>query len=146
MIKSIGIAGVFHTSVHEERVFLKSRKGFVKLAMQTGASLTPVYVFGQSNLLSVLPGKGSILGSMLEQFSRRLRISLSLFFGDFWLPLPRAIPLLVVTGPSLPCMQLENPTEEQVDLKHAEFCKELVALFERHKRAYGWEEKQLILM
>lgn len=133
-----GIAGIFQTSFQSERAFLRSRKGFVRLAMQTGASLVPVYVFGQSHLLSVLPGNGSFL----EAWSRKLRVSLLLFFGDWMLPLPRAIPLLVVAGPSIETSS-SNLSDEAVDAKHAEFCQSLIALFDRHKASYGWENKTL---
>lgn len=104
--------------------------------------MVPVYAFGQSHLLSVLPGSGSFL----ETWSRKLRVSLSLFFGDWWLPLPRAIPLLVVAGNAISCDLIENPTEAQIEEKHAEFCQALIALFEKHKVAYGWADKKLVVV
>ena len=134
-----GIAGVFQASFARERVFLKARKGFVRAAMSSGANLVPAYVFGQSHLLSVLPGSGSLL----EKWSRKIRVSVSLFFGDFFLPIPRAIPVWLVVGEPIACELNEAPSEEQVDRVHAVFCAALVALFERHKHAYGWGSKVL---
>jgi hypothetical protein len=115
-----------------------------------------VYVFGQSHLLSVLPGcskyfcvvflffkitKGN--GSWLEAWSRKLRVSLLVFFGDFFLPLPRAIPLLIVFGRPIQCVLNEAPTQEEIDSKHSEFCSALSDVFDRHKESYGWQHKQL---
>lgn len=45
-----GIAGVFHSSRHREVVYVQSRKGFVRLALEEGATLVPVYCFGHSQV------------------------------------------------------------------------------------------------
>lgn len=134
-----GIAGVFLTSRQKEQVYLKNRRGFVRLAMQAGASLVPVYVFGHSHLLDVLPGAGS----SLEALSRRLRVSLMFFFGKYYFPIPRAIPLTVVMGTPISLDKVENPSEEQVNAAHAAFCAALVSLFDKHKDAVGWADKTL---
>ena len=34
----------------KERVYLSKRKGFVKVAMQSGADIVPVYILGQSQV------------------------------------------------------------------------------------------------
>ncbi len=134
-----GIAGVFQTSWTRERIFLQTRKGFIRVAMACGANLVPAYVFGQSHLLSVLPGSGSLL----ERWSRRMRVSMSLFFGEFFLPIPRAIPVLMVLGEAVPCAVNEAPSQEEVDALHSQFCGAIVALFEKHKHAYGWGDRVL---
>jgi hypothetical protein len=33
-----------------ERIFLKKRKGFIKLALEQGSEVIPVYAFGESDL------------------------------------------------------------------------------------------------
>jgi 1-acyl-sn-glycerol-3-phosphate acyltransferase len=68
---------------------LKGRKGFVRLALKTGAPLVPVYVFGNSKLLRLLK-----LPELFERMSRWSRISLTPFFGRFGLPIPFRLPLL----------------------------------------------------
>ena len=34
----------------QERIYLSKRKGFVKVAMQAGADIVPVYILGQSQV------------------------------------------------------------------------------------------------
>jgi hypothetical protein len=34
----------------EERIYLKKRKGFIKLALREGCEVCPVYAFGESDL------------------------------------------------------------------------------------------------
>ncbi|CAL8471061.1 g10603 [Coccomyxa elongata] len=47
-----GFAGIFVASdASTETIFLSQRKGFIKLALQSGADLVPMYHLGQSQLL-----------------------------------------------------------------------------------------------
>ena len=40
----------------KERIYLSKRKGFVKVAMQAGADIVPVYILGQSQVrLTITP-------------------------------------------------------------------------------------------
>ena len=39
----------------KERVYLSKRKGFVKVAMQAGADIVPVYILGQSQVNTPSP-------------------------------------------------------------------------------------------
>jgi hypothetical protein len=52
-LPSTGEAEQIRTEWGKEKIYLKSRKGFVKLAMEEGAHLVPIYVFGETSLYKV---------------------------------------------------------------------------------------------
>jgi len=51
----VGEAEQIRTEYGKENIHLKSRKGFVRLAMEEGAHLVPIYVFGETSLYKVPP-------------------------------------------------------------------------------------------
>ncbi len=71
-ISTGGVAEVFETNsaTGDEVIVLKSRKGLIKLAFRTGASLVPCYLFGNTKLFSLFTG-GS-LHSFFKRLSRKL--------------------------------------------------------------------------
>ncbi|CAK0850270.1 unnamed protein product [Prorocentrum cordatum] len=87
-----GIAEMVRTSASSEQLVLQGRKGFVRLALEHGVPIVPVYVFGQSLSRSHLRIPG------LETLSRLLRASLVLPYGRFGLLVPRRLPLLYAVG------------------------------------------------
>jgi 2-acylglycerol O-acyltransferase 2 len=137
-----GIAGVFLTSRKTESVYLKKRRGFIRMAMQAGARLVPVYMFGQSHLLDVLPGAGSYL----ERISRKIRVSLMFFFGSYYFPIPRSVPITIAIGSPIACEKNANPSPEEVDVVHTQFSQALVKLFDDNKGEFGWGHKTLELV
>lgn len=66
------MAEVFETNSAsgDEVIVLKSRKGLIKLAFRTGASLVPCYLFGNTKLFSLWTG-GSF-HSFFKRLSRKL--------------------------------------------------------------------------
>lgn len=63
-----GMAELFLSCDVEERLFLKNRKGFIKLALTEGVDIVPIYLFGNTTVLSVL--KTGLLASI----SRKVRV------------------------------------------------------------------------
>jgi hypothetical protein len=78
-----GIAELFKSSRKEERLYLKKRKGFVKLALREGVDIVPAYMFGNTSVLTVLKH------GPLAALSRKLQVSLTYFWGKYYLPIPR---------------------------------------------------------
>ena len=77
-----------------ERVYLKSRKGVVRLAMIHNVPLVPAYCFGSSDLYRTY---GAFYGAR-RWLVRNLRIALPLYSGDwgfFCYPTPKGFPLQV---------------------------------------------------
>jgi 1-acyl-sn-glycerol-3-phosphate acyltransferase len=78
-----GIAELFMSCPEEERLFLSQRKGFIKLALTEGVDIVPIYLFGNTGVLTVLKT------GLLATLSRKLQVSLTYFWGKFHLPIPR---------------------------------------------------------
>jgi hypothetical protein len=49
-----GMAELFLSCHMEEKLYLLKRKGFIKLALQEGIDIVPVYLFGNTTVLSIL--------------------------------------------------------------------------------------------
>jgi len=122
-----GMAELFRSSPKREVVFLTGRKGFIKLAMSTGADVIPVYMFGNTTVLSILS-----VGP-LATLSRKLGVSVTFFWGRFGLPMPKPVRVSYARGRPLGLPHIENPTEEDLDRWHKVYCDRLVELFDRYK-------------
>lgn len=135
-----GMAELFRSSRKKEVVFLKGRKGFIKLAMQTGADVVPIYMFGNTTVLSVLTH------GPLASLSRAIGVSVTFFWGPLGLPLPNPVKLSYARGKPIGLPHIASPTEEDVDKWHAVYCERLVELFDRYKGSNpDYKHKQLVI-
>ncbi|KAJ1455085.1 diacylglycerol acyltransferase-domain-containing protein [Pelagophyceae sp. CCMP2097] len=123
-----GMLEMFHCSAKTEGVVLKSRKGFVKLALRTGADLIPTFQFGNTEVLS------AVTAGPLAWASRKVGVSLTVFWGRWGLPLPRRKKMVYVRGFPLGLPHIPEPTDEDVDKWHAVYCDELKALYDHYKQ------------
>jgi diacylglycerol O-acyltransferase 2, plant len=132
-----GIAELYQTSLNEEVLVLKNRKGFIKAALESNATaVVPIYCFGVTHTFCLRPPPSSLI-----KLARRARISAQAFWGRWGLPLPFNHKLLVVIGPTLKPLPGED-----VDSLHARYCAALEALYHRHKHRVGWSDKPLRLI
>jgi diacylglycerol O-acyltransferase 2, plant len=147
-ISTGGVAEIFETNNDDEVILLKERVGLIKLAIRTGADLTPCYIFGNTDILSCWTGEG-IPGAkdVLSRLSRKLGFGLVLIFGRFGLPIPRRVPLLGVCGKAIRTdhMKCDEPTNKQVEEIQRQLIKDMEGVFARYKHLYQWEKKQLII-
>ncbi|XP_060682881.1 2-acylglycerol O-acyltransferase 2 [Hemiscyllium ocellatum] len=127
-------------------LLLKNRKGFVKLALQYGASLVPVFSFGENEVFDQVNNpKGSLLRKIQERLQKVMGISLPLFHArgvfqySFGL-LPYRKPIYTVVGKSIDMEKEENPTQQEIDEIHQKYIEELIKLFEEHKPKYKLAE------
>eukprot|EP01089_Gocevia_fonbrunei_P019045 TRINITY_DN6601_c0_g1_i1.p1 TRINITY_DN6601_c0_g1~~TRINITY_DN6601_c0_g1_i1.p1 ORF type:complete len:387 (+),score=25.70 TRINITY_DN6601_c0_g1_i1:160-1320(+) len=132
-----GVAEIFLSSKETEKIFLKNRKGFVKIALERGLSLVPVYHFGNTQLYDYCG---------LSSLSRKVRISCLAFYGRFFSPIPYQHPIMMVVGRPIEVKRVENPTEAEVDDLHAKFVGELKNLFDKYKAQFGWAHKELEIL
>lgn len=124
-------------------LILKPRKGFIKLALRTGASLVPVFAFGENDLFNQVSNpRGSRLRDIQQKIQQKVAFAPVLFHGrgifqyTFGL-LPHRRPVNVVVGAPIPVTKVEKPTPEQLDDLHATYIEKLKQLFESNKAKYG---------
>lgn len=149
-ISTGGVAEVFEQNAKEghEAIVLQDRKGLVKLAIRTGATIVPCYLFGNTKLYSMWYGgdeESAPLRKGLRWLSRKLGAATILFWGRCFLPIPYRIPIYGVMATPIRVEQSDEPKQEDIDRIHAEMVASMRALFDEHKASYGWADKQLIV-
>jgi hypothetical protein len=148
-ISTGGVAEVFETNADDEVVLLKERIGMIKLAIRTGAELTPCYIFGNTQLLDCWSGEGLPFNGKyhLNWLSRKLGFALIFIYGRFGMAIPYRLPVLCVSGKGVSTkhIQCEDPPLEQVLEIQKKVLSETQRIFEDYKGLYGWEDKKLII-
>lgn len=138
-------------------LILKRRRGFIRCAVQTGASLVPVLGFGEPDTYSTISRLPH--SSPIRQFQRYLERSLGftlpLAFGaGVILPVglcPYPVPIDVVIGSEIPVEKYQGDPcgaefDAVVDKYHRMYCQELQKLFNQHKEKFakGASDLQLV--
>mmetsp|Transcript_55649 Transcript_55649/g.65033 ORF Transcript_55649/g.65033 Transcript_55649/m.65033 type:complete len:331 (-) Transcript_55649:19-1011(-) len=142
MVQPDGIAGMFYGLRHEQIVLAK-RKGFVRVALQTGSYLVPCYTFGANDFFHRKFGGDSVAAKV----SSKIRMSCVFWTDRFGIPfgiVPNKTKLVVVLGPAIGSgVPVDKPTQAQIDVVHAEFVIGMKKLYDRHKHRMGkkWVEK-----
>ncbi|KAJ3261613.1 Diacylglycerol O-acyltransferase 2 [Boothiomyces macroporosus] len=123
-------------------LILKKRFGFVKIALANGASLVPVFSFGENDIWDQLPNPK---GSMLQKFQDFTRKTLTfvppaiygrgLFSEGFGL-MPHRRPITSVVGAPIECPKVENPSRELVLEYQLKYIQALENLYHEHKHKY----------
>jgi len=135
-----GIAELFKTCKEEERLYIKERKGFIKVALREGVDVMPVYLFGNTSVLSVLKN------GFLEKMSRSMQMSVTWFWGKWFLPIPRDEKLLYVRGKPLGLPHIPDPTDADINQWHAKYVSEVKRLYNENKeRLPAYKHKELFI-
>ena len=121
---------------------LKRRKGFIRVALETGASLVPVFCFGENDLYSALENpENSLLRKFQELFKRISMFGLPIFWGrgifnySFGY-VPFRKPTYTVVGRPIEVKKTFSPSQEKIDALHAIYMDELKRLFDENKAKY----------
>lgn len=138
-----GIAEMYLLHPDYEQIKLMDRKGFVRIAIEHGAELLPVYMFGVSRMMSFGP-------PWLMNVGRRLRMSIGVMYGVWGTPVPRRVPMRMAVGVPLsvgPAMQRSDPRfEEHVERMHAAMVEAIRTVYYKHREAYGWGDRPLVIV
>lgn len=122
-------------------LYLKKRLGFIKLALQYGYPLVPVFSFGLHNSFTYVSPKGKLMAAL----GRTMGFLPMAFFGVFGLPLGPAKPVdyVNVVGKPIAVPKIEKPTEEQLLKYQAVFIEEMTRIFHTYRHEYGMQDIQL---
>lgn len=127
------------------RLVLGRRKGFVKLAIRTGADLVPVLAFGENDLYEQVDGKQhpwiqkmQLLVKKWMGFTVPLAHARGVFNYDVGL-MPYRRPINVVVGRPIMVQAADRPDPAYVDAMHAAYVTELRRLWDEWKDVFARE-------
>mmetsp|Transcript_43174 Transcript_43174/g.100688 ORF Transcript_43174/g.100688 Transcript_43174/m.100688 type:complete len:434 (-) Transcript_43174:13-1314(-) len=154
MIVIGGARESLETAPGTNKLILGNRKGFVKMALRTGASLVPVYSFGETDLFGVFAS--SRFRRIQLWLQKQLGFGIPFFFGRaltggvlhrvFGLSrgvMPLRMPVQSVVGKPIHIDKpVPNPTQEQVDELHKRYVDELQKVYEDWKGPFLAEREK----
>jgi 2-acylglycerol O-acyltransferase 2 len=141
-----GIAEMFLVDRHNhetESIYFRNRLNTVKLAIQQGANIIPVFFFGNTNMFDVIGNKQGDKG-WLASLSRKLKMSIMFFYGKFYVTVPYRTPLKMVSGEIIEIIQNDNPEEKEIKETMEKVMKALYDIYEKKKPS--WESRRLVIL
>ncbi|XP_049896127.1 2-acylglycerol O-acyltransferase 3b [Epinephelus moara] len=136
-----GAAESLASSPGSHTVVVRHRKGFVRMALEFGADLVPVYSFGENELFrQVILSEGSLGRRLQDLFKKIMGFAPCLFVGEHMAFLPYKTPITTVVGSPMSVPRRVTPTEEEVDHYHGLYMEALSKLFHEHKVSCGLSE------
>lgn len=149
LINPGGIQECLYLARGEEHIFLKRRRGFVRVALEQGAALVPAWGFGQTPSMSywrpgldfpqLLPRRAVLA------IARTVRFFPMLAWGIGGTPVPYQVKLTIVVGKPIRVPKTPAPSTELVDEYLQRFIAEMERLFEEHKAAAGYAGDRLVV-
>ena len=119
------------------------RKGFFRIALQTGASIIPVYCFGENDLYDQI--SDGVIGQMNHWFIKASGFFLPVYFGTGLFcfgetpfnPVPKRTPLITVLGDPIDVERIPNPSKEEIEQLKALYIAGLADIFDRFADIYS---------
>ena len=129
------------TTFGTEKVYVKERKGFVKIGMTNRIPIVPAYVFGSNDLYETSNSFYDARHWVMKKFG----VCIPLVKGMFGTacPLPNKLTMCIGEPIFYKCKVDRQPTNAEVEEAHALFIKALVKLFNENKVKLGFGDREL---
>lgn len=144
-----GAREAIHSQPQNYTFILKSRRGFIRIALMTGTPIVPVISFGETNIFEqTYNPPGSRMRRYQEWFKKITGIAPIMFKGRGFFQysfgcVPKRHPITTVVGAPIEIKKILNPTADKLDKCHELFCEKLIELFETHKQKYVKDYKNV---
>jgi 2-acylglycerol O-acyltransferase 2 len=138
-----------HARPGNRDIVIKKRYGFVRLALIAGASLVPVFAFGENELYKQVDNpKGSKLRIFQEKLKKILGFTLPMVNGRgiFMYSIgfmPHRRWLCTLIGKPIDLPKIENPSPTEVEHYHKIYMEALRDLYEDNKVKLGYGHKKI---
>jgi Diacylglycerol acyltransferase len=133
-----GAAESLHAHPGIFKLHLRRRQGFVRLALETGASPIPCLGFGENEAFDTLYfAEVEKAGSSLWQAQQRLQKLLTVAMPVITWPVPNRRPIHVVVGEPV------RFTSDNVERCHEQYVGALQKLYDDNKGKYGYHDVPL---
>lgn len=139
-----GAAEALYAIPGKNTILLSNRKGFIKLALQTGSNLVPVYSFGENNLYKQVTNPAI---RRIQMFlTEKLTFAPVLCYGRWGTLVPFQAACHVVVGTPIPVKRTPDPSNAQIDSLHAAYVDQLTELFNQYKQKYDPDGEELVVL
>mmetsp|Transcript_2070 Transcript_2070/g.4191 ORF Transcript_2070/g.4191 Transcript_2070/m.4191 type:complete len:207 (+) Transcript_2070:13-633(+) len=136
------------TEKGKERIYLKKRMGFIKLALREGCEVCPVYAFGESDLYD----HSSFLLPLRKWLQKNLGFAAMFISGEYGMvPYLRQEGVTLVFGEAIGLWKDKKwvkgmeVTDEMVQEGHALYIAKLKELFDNEKEGMGYGDRELFI-
>ncbi|KAK4877872.1 hypothetical protein RN001_010378 [Aquatica leii] len=132
-----GSREVEYATLKDYHIFLKNRKGFVRVALKNGTSLVPVFSFGAENAFTRIPIPKSLQNWIKEKTGLLIYFYNGQGFFQKWFGLaPKFCQISTIVGKPIEVKKIPNPTAEDIDEVHQKFVAGITELFNEYKYKY----------
>ena len=144
MIVPGGQVEIFTTKSYGKNVILtRKHKGFIRMAIQYGASLVPILSMGEWILMD------NVELSFLQKWSRAfLGFPVPFIPYGAFIAIPRRCPITIIIGKPIKLPKPKSadfvPSQKEVEKVHEQYFNQLRDMFERNKVACGFPRHSLV--
>jgi hypothetical protein len=125
------------------------------MALKTGASLVPVFAFGENDIFEQMDNpEGSPLRRFQLWMKQLIGVTPPAFYGRSLSggvlrrmfrsgkgPMPKRESIEVVVGNPIPCPKIAEPTLRQIDEYHSLYLSSLKELYDTHRRYVSFNSR-----